>query len=136
MVIPSIYISDLKWQFLHNGAFKCITEVYTPEGHTYSFYSSDWILIQCANTPVGRYISMIFPMLQDELRDEKMSMISDSSVQLIHTTEGTLSQLSKKKNQRKIAINVLSISLTCVLGVQNNLLIETVILSTHNICFG
>ena len=26
--------------------------------------------------------------------------------------------------------------LTCVLGAQRNLLIETVLLSTHNICFG
>ena len=38
--------------------------------------------------------------------------------------------------ERKIVNIFLSISLTYVLGAQKNRLIETVILSTHNICFG
>ena len=39
-----------------------------------------------------------------------------------------------------MSVNLLIISypvvLTCVLGAQKNCLIETVLLSTHNICFG
>ena len=38
--------------------------------------------------------------------------------------------------ERKIVIIFLTITSTYVLGAQKNRLIETVLLSTHNICFG
>ena len=38
--------------------------------------------------------------------------------------------------RRKIVIIYRSISLNMCFGAQKNLLIETVLLSTHNICFG
>ena len=41
-----------------------------------------------------------------------------------------------KKVQRKIVKNFLPLILAYVLGAQKNRLIETVLLSTHNICFG
>ena len=41
-----------------------------------------------------------------------------------------------KQIEHKIVIIFLFISLTCVLGAQKNRLIETVLLSTHNIYFG
>ena len=44
--------------------------------------------------------------------------------------------LDEQGFQSKIVNIFLPISLTCVLGAQRNLLIETVLLSTHNICFG
>ena len=44
-------------------------------------------------------------------------------------------QLSKKK-KLKIVIIFLSISLNMCFGCSKNSLIETVLLSTHNICFG
>ena len=44
--------------------------------------------------------------------------------------------LNKQNFQRKIVNIFLPIILACVLGAQKNRLIETVLLSTHNICFG
>ena len=38
--------------------------------------------------------------------------------------------------ERKLRIFSYPSVLTCVLGTQKNRLIETVLLSTHNICFG
>ena len=43
--------------------------------------------------------------------------------------------LDKQKFQRKIVIISLPIILAYVLGAHKNRLIETVLLSTHNICF-
>ena len=43
--------------------------------------------------------------------------------------------LDKQISQRKIVNNSYPSVLTYVLGAQKNRLIETVILSTHNICF-
>ena len=42
----------------------------------------------------------------------------------------------KQKNQRKSMIIFLSINFSMCLGAQKNRLIETVLLSTHNICCG
>ena len=44
--------------------------------------------------------------------------------------------LDQQNFQRKIEKNSCPSSLTYVLGAQQNCLIETVLLSTHNICFG
>ena len=57
-VTPQIYVSEMKWSFLNNGARRCITDVYT----SYSFGTAtlDWILIKCLNNPVGRYVSLVF----------------------------------------------------------------------------
>ena len=44
--------------------------------------------------------------------------------------------LDKQKFQSKIVNIFLPISLTYVLGAQENSLIERVLLSNHNICFG
>ena len=44
--------------------------------------------------------------------------------------------LDKQKNQRKNINIILPINLSYVMGAQKNRLIETVLLSTHNICFG
>ena len=41
-----------------------------------------------------------------------------------------------KLSERKIIIILLSICLNMCFGAQKNRLIETVLLSTHNICFG
>ena len=38
--------------------------------------------------------------------------------------------------EHKIVINFLPINLNIVVGDQKNRLIETILLSTHNICFG
>ena len=43
--------------------------------------------------------------------------------------------LAKQKIQRKIIFSYQSV-FTCVMGTQKNQLIEMVLLSTHNICFG
>ena len=48
----------------------------------------------------------------------------------------TLTGLDKPKNQRKMLIISYPSVLTYILGAQMNRLIETVLLSTHNICFG
>ena len=45
-------------------------------------------------------------------------------------------RLSLKTIQRKIVNIFLLIILACVYGAQKNHLIETVLLSAHNICFG
>ena len=45
-------------------------------------------------------------------------------------------QASKASFKRKIAIVFLTIGLNMCFGVQKNRLIKTVLLSTHNICFG
>ena len=44
--------------------------------------------------------------------------------------------LDKQNFERKILNNLLPISFNICLGAQKNRLIETVLLSTHNICFG
>ena len=57
--MPQVYVGEMKWSFLHNGAQRCMTDVHT----SYSVYDStmmDWILIKCLNKPVGRFISLIF----------------------------------------------------------------------------
>ena len=51
------------------------------------------------------------------------------SLQTVHTV------YINKKFQHKI-VNIFSQLLAYVLGAQKNRLIETVLLSTHNICFG
>ena len=53
----------------------------------------------------------------------------------LHTTNN-LGMMECKLHHNKIVNNFLSIILTFVLGAQKNHLIKTVLLSTHNICFG
>ena len=55
---------------------------------------------------------------------------------LICSLDVSIGPKISKNNLHKIAIIFLSISLNCVLGAQKNRLIETVLLNTHNICFG
>ena len=47
-----------------------------------------------------------------------------------------IAPVKQKIFERKIAVIFLSISLNMCFGAQKNHLIETVLLSTHNICFG
>ena len=51
-------------------------------------------------------------------------------------TTGLDKQKKKKKINVKLLISSYPLILAHVLGAQKNRLIETVVLSTHNICFG
>ena len=54
---------------------------------------------------------------------------------LLHLSFVFNTGLDKQKNRREIVNIFLPIYLAYVLGAQKNRLIETVLLSTHNICF-
>ena len=62
--VPYVYVSEQKWGFLQNGALQCLQEVhaktfgYSP-GTGYKI--SPWVLINCLNSPVGRYVAFVFP---------------------------------------------------------------------------
>ena len=71
-----------------------------------------------------------------KLKDENLKMKDeiDNTVPILKAQVGT--GLDKQKIQLKMSIFSYPSVLTHVLGAQKNRLIETVLLSTHNICFG
>ena len=67
-MVPHIYVSQMKWSFLHNGAIRCHPTVYS------SISRTDWVLIKCLNTPTGRFVSLIVPEDTDNLKTFFSSM--------------------------------------------------------------
>ena len=76
--VPYIFVSDLKWSFLSNGAVNCASDVYINP-------PSDGLLIRCSNTPTGRYVSFVLP--QDPKDKTYSSLLFTKQIQF-YTEKG------------------------------------------------
>ena len=88
--IPYVYTSEQKWGFLQNGAIECLKEVhFKPKvdspGSRYE--SKQWLLINCLNSPVGRYVAFVFPKSPDRYQTDRF-FISDVNIKQFISTKG------------------------------------------------
>lgn len=84
-VIPLVYVSEIKWKFLYNGALRCLADVHTNDVID---TGDDRILILCLNTPIGRYVSLVFPKLTETYKSQKQFFFSSLAPKEIISNEG------------------------------------------------
>ena len=59
--VPTIYVSDMKWSFLSNGAQRCLSDLYISSSYYFKHGEYiEWIMVQCLNSPPGRYVSFVY----------------------------------------------------------------------------
>ena len=59
--VSSIYVSDMKWSFLSNGAQRCLSDLHiSSEYYLKGSEYTKWIMSKCLNSPSGRYVSFVY----------------------------------------------------------------------------
>ena len=59
--VSSIYVSDMKWSFLSNGAQRCLSDLHiSSEYYLKGSEYTEWIMRKCLNSPSGRYVSFVY----------------------------------------------------------------------------
>lgn len=89
-LVPNVFVSEMQWSFLSNGSPRCFADVHSNIYSNFGEFYVDWILIKCANKPVGKYITLLWTRLNHSVNTEPIYMYFFQSTRLfqIITTEG------------------------------------------------